>query len=422
MSRLAPMTVGIVGLGYVGLPLAVAFAEEGRRVVAMDVDARKVESIRRGSSYIEDISDARLQGCVGRIEATTRPAALAHCDAILICVPTPLTANREPDLGPLLDSGHALAGVLQAGQLVVLESTTYPGTTRERLLPVLEESGLAAGRDFNLAFSPERVDPGRTDYTLRTTPKIVGGLTQECGDRAVALYSEVCDHIVRVGSPEAAELSKLLENIFRSVNIALVNEIAILTDRMGIDIWEVIDAAATKPYGFMRFDPGPGMGGHCLPVDPFYLTWRAREFDMATEFIELAGKINQNMPYHCVQRIERALNEAGKPVNGSKVALIGVSYKAGVGDMREAPALKMAHLLAGLGADLRYHDPYVPELPDSGLRSLPLEDVLEDCDAAVIVTAHPDVDHQAVVDRAPLVVDLRGITRHMQPAPTVQRL
>jgi len=416
------MSVGIVGLGYVGLPLAVAFAEEGHRVVGVDVDVRKVEAIANGLSYVEDIADERLRGCAERVEATTRVAALAHAEAILICVPTPLTANREPDLGPLLDAGRALAGVMQAGQLVVLESTTYPGTTRERLLPVLEESGLAAGRDFNLAFSPERVDPGRTDFTLRTTPKVVGGLTEACGDRAVELYEQVCDRVVRVGSTEVAEMAKLLENIFRSVNIALVNELAILADRMGVDIWEVVDAAATKPYGFMRFEPGPGMGGHCLPVDPFYLTWRAREFDMSTEFIELAGKINQNMPYHCVQRIERALNQAGKPVKGSKVALIGVSYKAGVGDTREAPAMKILRLLGGLGADLRYHDPYVPELRDSALVSRPLYEVLEDCDAAVIVTAHPDVNHDAVVERAPLVVDLRGITRRMQAPASVQRL
>jgi UDP-N-acetyl-D-glucosamine dehydrogenase len=415
------MSVGIVGLGYVGLPLAVAFAEGGDDVIALDVDPRKVEAIRRGESYIEDIPSQALDAVKDKIEATTRPAALADAEAILICVPTPLTANREPDLGPLLDAGHALAGVLRTGQLVILESTTYPGTTRERLLPVLEESGLAAGRDFNLAFSPERVDPGRTDYTLRTTPKIFGGLTEQCGNRAHDLYARVCDNLVRVSTPEVAEMSKLLENIFRSVNIALVNELAILADRMGIDIWEVIDAAATKPYGFMRFDPGPGMGGHCLPVDPFYLAWRAREFDMSTEFIELAGKINQNMPYHCVQRIERALNEAGKPVNGSKVALIGVSYKAGVGDMREAPAMKMILLLSGLGADLRYHDPYVPELRDSGLESTDLESLLDDCDVAVIVTAHPDVDHGEVVARAPLTVDLRGVTRGVE-APSVHRL
>ena len=246
----------------------------------------------------------------------------------------------------------------------MLESTTYPGTTRERVAPMLEESGLVAGRDFHVAFSPERVDPGRTDFTLRTTPKVVGGLTEACGDRAVALYELVCDTVVRVSTPEAAELTKLLENIFRSVNIALVNELAMLADRMGIDIWEVVDAAATKPYGFMRFDPGPGMGGHCLPVDPFYLSWRAREFDMTTEFIELAGKVNQNMPYHCVARIERALNDAAKPVRGSRIALLGVSYKAGVGDMRESPALKIIELLSGLGADVVYHDPHVPELPE----------------------------------------------------------
>jgi UDP-N-acetyl-D-glucosamine dehydrogenase len=286
---------------------------------------------------------------------------------------------------------------------------------------VLEESGLAAGRDFNLAFSPERVDPGRTDYTLRTTPKVFGGLTEACGDRAQELYSQVCDSLVRVSTPEVAEMAKLLENIFRSVNIALMNELAILADRMGVDIWEVIDAAATKPYGYMRFDPGPGMGGHCLPVDPFYLTWRAREFDMSTEFIELAGKINQNMPYHCVQRVERALNGAGKAVNGAKVALIGVSYKGGVGDMREAPALKMILLLAGLGADLRYHDPFVPELRDSALRSVELDAALEDCDVAVIITAHPGVDHEAVIERAPITVDLRGITRGIH-APTIHRL
>ncbi len=416
------MSVGVVGLGYVGLPLAVAFAEAGHDVVGLDVDARKVEALRAGRSYVEDISSERLQKSLDRISATTRPAGLASADAVLICVPTPLTANREPDLGPLVDSAQALAGVLQAGQLVVLESTTYPGTTRERLGPLLEESGLAAGRDFNLAFSPERVDPGRTDFTMRTTPKIVGGLTPACGDRAEALYSIVCDDIVRVSTPEVAEMAKLLENIFRSVNIALVNELAILSHRMGIDIWEVVDAAASKPYGFMRFDPGPGMGGHCLPVDPFYLSWRAREFDMSAEFIELAGKVNQQMPYHCVQRVDAALNGAGKPVKGSKVALIGMSYKAGIGDLREAPALKMLLLLAGLGADVHYHDPYVPELREPRLRSEPLDQVLDGCDVAVIVTAHPDVDHDLVIERAPLVVDLRGVTRASTVPASVQRL
>jgi UDP-N-acetyl-D-glucosamine dehydrogenase len=275
----------------------------------------------------------------------------------------------------------------------------------------LEESGLAAGRDFNLAFSPERVDPGRTDFTLRNTPKVLGGLTEACAERAEALYSLVCEHIVRVSSPEAAELTKLLENIFRSVNIALVNELAMLTDRMGIDIWEVVEAASTKPYGFMRFDPGPGMGGHCLPVDPFYLSWRAREFDMAAEFVELAGKVNQQMPYHCVAKVQRALNDAGLPVKGARIAVLGVSYKPGVGDTRESPALKIISLLRELGADLSYHDPHVPALIDLGLSSTDLEKSLTDADVALIVTAHPTVDYDHVARRARLVVDLRGVTR-----------
>jgi UDP-N-acetyl-D-glucosamine dehydrogenase len=405
------MAVGVIGMGYVGLPLAVAFAAEGRDVVALDIDRRKIDALRAGQSYIADVSDEVLAAAAPRIEPTTRFAALARCDAVLICVPTPLSANREPDLGPLVAASRALAEVMQAGQLVVLESTTYPGTTRERVAPILAESGLVAGADFNLAFSPERVDPGRTDYTLRTTPKVVGGLTEACGDRAEALYGEICDSIVRVSTPEAAELTKLLENIFRSVNIALVNELAMLCDRMEIDIWEVVDAAATKPYGFMRFEPGPGMGGHCLPVDPFYLSWRAREFDMATEFIELAGKVNQQMPYHCVAKVERLLNAASKPVRGSRIAVLGISYKPGVGDVRESPGLKIVTLLAALGADLRYHDPFVPELPEHGLRSEALEDVLAGADLVLIVTAHPGVDHDAAVMQVPLALDLRGVTR-----------
>jgi UDP-N-acetyl-D-glucosamine dehydrogenase len=404
-------TIGVIGLGYVGLPLAVAFAQEGCDVVAVDVDSRKIEAIEAGDSYIEDVPSELLRQVSGRIHATTRYARLAKADAILVCVPTPLTANREPDLGPLIDSTQALAEVLQADQLVILESTTYPGTTRERVAPILEESGLAAGRDFHLAFSPERVDPGRTDFTLRNTPKVVGGLTEACAERAEAIYGLVCDHLVRVSTPEAAELTKLLENIFRSVNIALVNELAMLTDRMGIDIWEVIDAAATKPYGFMRFEPGPGMGGHCLPVDPFYLSWRAREFDMATEFIELSGKVNQQMPYHCVAKAQRALNDAGLSVKGARIAVLGVSYKPGVGDIRESPALKIITLLKALGAEVRYHDPHVPTLTDYNLRSQPLEEALKDADLALIVTAHPNVDHELVTTRARLVLDLRGVTR-----------
>jgi UDP-N-acetyl-D-glucosamine dehydrogenase len=405
------MRIGIVGLGYVGLPLGVAFAEAGHEVVGLDVASQRVEAVNAGDSYIEDISSERLSALGDRVRATTRYADLAGCDAVIIAVPTPLTANREPDLGPLIGSARSLAGVLQKGQLVLLESTTYPGTTRETLVPLLEESGLAAGSDFNVGFSPERVDPGRTDYTLRNTPKVVGGLTPECHRRAVELYREVSDNIVEVSTPEAAELTKLLENVFRSVNIALVNELAILCDRMGIDIWEVVDAAATKPYGFMRFEPGPGMGGHCLPVDPFYLAWRAREFDTQTEFIELAGEVNQAMPYFCVERITRGLNTHAKAVNGSRIVIFGVSYKAGVGDLRESPALKIMRLLSERGADLAYHDDHVPALPSFSLESLPFDEALEGADAAVIVTAHPGVDIQALVDRAPLVIDFRGVTR-----------
>ena len=340
---------------------------------------------------------------------------------MLVCVPTPLTRNREPDLTPLLDATRALAGALRSGQLVVLESTTYPGTTREQIAPLLEDgSGLSAGRDFHLAFSPERVDPGRTDFTLRNTPKVLGGLTEACAQRAQELYGLVCDEIVRVSSPEAAELTKLLENIFRSVNIALVNELAMLTSRMGIDIWEVVDAASSKPYGFMRFEPGPGMGGHCLPVDPFYLSWRAREFDMATEFIELAGKVNQQMPYHCVAKAQRALNEAGLSVKGARVAVVGVSYKPGVGDVRESPALKIISLLDELGAEVVYHDPHVPALADFGLTSTPLEQAVANADLAVIVTAHPEVDNELIAQRARLVLDLRGVTRRSSATNVVR--
>ncbi|HWX74146.1 MAG TPA: nucleotide sugar dehydrogenase [Solirubrobacteraceae bacterium] len=414
-------TVGIIGLGYVGLPLAVAFAREGCEVIGVDTDARKIEAIAAGDSYIEDVSSEALREVAERLNATTRYARLAKADAVLICVPTPLSPNREPDLGPLLESTRALAEVLQAEQLVVLESTTYPGTTRERVAPLLEESGLAAGRDFNLAFSPERVDPGRTDFTLRNTPKVIGGLTAACAERAEALYGLVCDELVRVSSPEAAELTKLLENIFRSVNIALVNELAMLTDRMGIDVWEVIEAAATKPYGFMRFEPGPGMGGHCLPVDPFYLTWRAREFDIATEFIELAGKVNQQMPYHCVAKVQRALNDAGHSLKGARVGVIGVAYKPGVGDLRESPALKIITLLKGAGAEVSYHDPHVPVLSELSLSARPLDELLADSDLVLIVTAHPGVDHAQIAKRSRLVVDLRGVTR-AQAADNVVRL
>ena len=408
---MAPMKVGIIGLGYVGLPLAVAFAEEGHEVVGLDADGRKVEALREGRSYIEDVPTETISSVGDRLVATTSYEDLAACEAVLICVPTPLTQSREPDLTYLVDSATSLSAVLVPEQLVVLESTTYPGTTRERLRPILEESGLAAGRDFHLAFSPERIDPGRTDYTIRTTPKIVGGLTEACTERARELYAAICDEVVTVSGPEAAELAKLLENIFRSVNIALMNELAMLCDRLDIDIWEVIDAAATKPFGFMRFDPGPGMGGHCLPVDPFYLAYKAREHDFYTEFIELAGKLNQAQPQFCVEKIERTLNQHRKPVRGSRVLVLGVSYKASVGDLRESPAVKIIRSLFDLGAEIAYHDPHIPELPEFSLSSADLEAELGRADIVAIVTAHPEVDYERVVREAALVLDFRGVTR-----------
>ena len=410
------MKIGIVGLGYVGLPLAVAFAEEGHEVVCFDLDANKTAALSEGRSYIEDISDETLAAIVDRLHPTSRHADLASCAAIVICVPTPLTSSREPDLSYLLDAAAGLAGILQPGQLIVLESTTYPGTTRERVVPILEESGLKVGEDFHLAFSPERIDPGRTDYTVRTTPKLVGGITDACTERARELYAEICKTVVVLSSPEAAELAKLLENIFRSVNIALVNELAQLCERLGIDVWEVIDAASTKPFGFMRFEPGPGMGGHCLPVDPFYLAFKAREADFYPEFIELAGKVNQAQPAYCVERIERALNQLGKPVNGSKVLILGAAYKAGSGDTRESPALKILKLLQALDADLSYHDPYVPRIAALDLESVELEPALEAADLVVIVTAHRELDYAAVVQRAQLVLDFRGATRNIRAA------
>ena len=415
------MNVGIVGLGYVGLPLAVSFCEAGHRVVGVDVDPRKVGALKSCESYIEDVPSETLAEIAASFFPTLRFAELSRCEVVIVAVPTPLTRNREPDLGPLLAATSAIAAVLQRGQLIVLESTTYPGTTRERIVPLLEESGLGAGTEFNVAFSPERIDPGRTDYQMRNTPKVVGGLTPECLERATGVYAEICDEVVPVATPEVAELTKLLENVFRSVNIALVNELAMLCDRMEIDIWEVVDAAATKPYGFMRFEPGPGMGGHCLPVDPFYLSWRAREFEYTTDFIELAGEVNQAMPRFCADKVARALNGHAKPVRNSRIAILGVSYKAGVGDLRESPALKIITLLREQGAEIVYHDDYVPQLSEFGLASQPLDDALDGCDVAVIVTAHPNVDVDRVVDGAPLVVDFRGVTPRVG-APNLVRL
>ncbi|MGD0198631.1 MAG: nucleotide sugar dehydrogenase [Solirubrobacteraceae bacterium] len=405
------MRVGVIGLGYVGLPLAVAFAQRGASVVGVDRDERKLAALAAGDSYIADVSGEELAAVLPRLSPSSNFGPLAEADAVIICAPTPLSRNREPDLSALLDCVTKLGDVLRAGQLVVIQSTTYPGTTRERVAPLLEErSGLRAGVDFNLAFSPERVDPGRTDFVLANTPKVVGGLTDACLDRAEELYAIVCDEVVRVSTLEAAEMTKLLENIFRAVNIALVNELSLLTDRMGIDIWEVIEAASTKPYGFMRFEPGPGMGGHCLPVDPFYLAWRAREFDMAAEFVELAGKINQQMPYHCVEKVQRVLNERGLPVRGARIVLLGVAYKPDIGDTRESPAIKLIELLRRLGADVVYHDEYVPELERFDLRSLPLPAALDGAAMALIVTAHTGIDYDALARDAECVLDLRGVT------------
>jgi UDP-N-acetyl-D-glucosamine dehydrogenase len=414
------MRIGIIGLGYVGLPLAIAFAEAGCEVVGVDADSRRVGRLRRSESDVEDVPSERLRAVAERFTASDSYRALEECEALVICVPTPLANHREPDLSYLVDAATQLSQVLREGRLVVLESTTYPGTTRERLLPILEESGLAAGRQFNLAYSPERIDPGRTDHTIRTTPKVVGGLTEGCRRRAIDLYGLICDELVEVSSPEIAELSKLLENVFRSVNIALVNELARLCERMGIDVWEVVDAAATKPFGFMRFDPGPGMGGHCLPVDPFYLAFKAREHDFYTEFVELAGKLNQSQPLFCVERIDRALNDVGKPVKGSRILIVGVAYKPGVGDLREAPALKIIRRLRELGAEVAYHDPHVPELPELSLSASELDSQLATADLACIVTAHPEVDHERIVREAKLVLDLRGVTRGIEAANLVR--
>ena len=404
--------VAIVGAGYVGVPLAQVFAEAGVPTVLVDIDGSRVDALLRGESYIEDVSSEELAPLVesGTISATTDYDALREADAILIALPTPLSTNREPDLSIVVSATRKIAARLRRGHLVVLESTTYPGTTREELLPILAESGFEVGTDFHLAFSPERVDPGRTDWTTKTTPKIVGGVTDACTARATGLYERALDVVLPVSSPETAELTKLLENIFRSVNIALVNELAQLCDRMRVDVWEVVDAAATKPFGFMSFKPGPGLGGHCLPVDPFYLSWKAREYDFYTEFIELAGKVNENMPYFCLEKIKRALNSQERSVKGSRIHLVGVAYKANVGDLRESPALKLIELLRSEGALVSYHDPHVPELPEHGLASASLDGAVDAADCIAIVTAHSGIDYGDLGERARLVVDFRNAT------------
>jgi UDP-N-acetyl-D-glucosamine dehydrogenase len=403
--------IAIVGAGYVGVPLAETFGKAGHSVVLVDVQPERVDMLNRGESYVGDVSNESLRVLLdaGRLRATLDYDELRGADAILIALPTPLSAQREPDLTIVLDATRDIAKRLEKGQLIILESTTYPGTTRERLQPILEESGLKAGEDFHLAFSPERVDPGREDWTTKSTPKVVGGITEACTEKAAELYESALDTVVRVSSPEAAELTKLLENIFRSVNIALVNELAQLCDRMNLDIWEVVDAASTKPFGFMRFEPGPGLGGHCLPVDPFYLSWKARQYDFYTEFIELAGKVNQNMPYFCRSLISQALNHGRElSLKGAKVLILGVAYKPNVRDTRESPALKLIELLRNAGSEVAYHDPFVPELAEQGLSSVALDPAEHDC--VVIVTAHSEIDYEQVVEQAPLVVDLRNAT------------
>jgi UDP-N-acetyl-D-glucosamine dehydrogenase len=401
--------VAIIGAGYVGMPLARVFADAGKVVLLVDVDREVVDGINRGASHIPDVTSDALKPLVdsGRVSATTDYDALKEVDAILIALPTPLSSQREPDLSIVKGAVAEIAPRLRKGQLVVLESTTYPGTTRECLQPILERSGLKAGEDFHLAFSPERVDPGRADWTTKNTPKVVGGLTPACTERAAEFYRAAVDTVVPLSSPETAEMTKLLENIFRAVNIALVNELAQLCERMDLDVWEVIEAAETKPFGFMSFKPGPGLGGHCIPIDPFYLTWKAREYDFYTEFIDLAGKVNANMPYFCRSLISQALNHgAQKSLKGSRILILGVAYKADIDDVRESPAEKIVGLLQKAGADVAYHDPHVAEF--DGLRSVDYAPESYDC--VVIVTAHSSIDYEDLVDRAQVVVDLRNAT------------
>src|SRR5690349_11852580 len=401
--------VAIVGAGYVGMPLAKVFAEAGKNVLLRDVKPEVVDAVNRGESHIGDVSSGELKKLVdaGRIGATLEMKEVAEADAILVALPTPLSSQREPDSAIVQAAFEELAPLLRKGHLIVLESTTYPGTTREVLQPILERGGLKVGEDFHLAFSPERVDPGRTDWTTHNTPKIVGGVTAACTERAAELYRGAVETVVPVSSPDAAELTKLLENIFRAVNIALVNELAQLCERMDIDVWEVVEAAETKPFGFMSFKPGPGLGGHCIPIDPFYLTWKAREYDFYTEFIELAGKINANMPYFCRSLISQALNHGSqKSLKGSRLLVLGVSYKADVDDVRESPAEKIIELLRKGGADVAYHDPHVAEF--DGMHSV--DYAPEEYDAVVIVTAHRAIDYDDLVERAQIVVDFRNAT------------
>ncbi len=429
----AQLKVATIGCGYVGLPLALRFAEAGHRVTGFDTDPNKVNMLNAGRSYIEHIPQTKIQQFVNNrhFGATTDFARLKEADAIIICVPTPLDERREPDLSYVEQTAISIQPHLQKGQLVVLESTTYPGTTEELVLPILEKSGLrcpiAAGLenenvacDFWLAFSPEREDPGNKQFGLAQIPKVVGGVNPPSGRAAVSLYAQVVARVVPVSSTRAAEMTKLLENIFRCVNIAMVNELKMLSLRMGIDIWEVIDAAATKPFGFMPFYPGPGLGGHCIPVDPFYLSWKAREYDFSTRFIELAGEVNTAMPYHVVDAVAAALNNHKKSLKGARILILGVAYKKDVDDLRESPTLKIMQLLQGRGAQLDYNDPYFPQLHKmrhynyEHMKSVPLSpQTIGGYDAVIVATDHSMYDYSAIVDAAKLVVDTRNATRRV---------
>lgn len=419
-------TIAVIGLGYVGLPLAVEFARVGYRVIGLDIDASKVARLREGSSYIQDISStdvAQMMGS-GRLEATTEYDSLKRASAIFICVPTPFNAMKAPDLSFILNAAEGIASRLQPESLVVLQSTTYPGTTDEDVLPILETSGLKAGQDFHLAFSPERINPGDQVYSVHNTPKVVGGLTPRCTELAALLLAQLFPRVHVVSTPRAAEMTKLLENIFRSVNIALVNELALLCERMGINVWEVIEAASTKPFGYMPFYPGPGVGGHCIPVDPYYLSWKAREYDFYTKFIELAAEVNQAMPYRVVSRAVDGLNRLQKSIQGARVLVLGVSFKPDVDDARNSPAERVIELLMDQQAQVTYHDPYVPKFRVGAdvfqrkalvLESQPFTpETIAAADAVIIVSGHHCLDYQMLADRASLIIDTVNAMRHIQ--------
>ncbi|MBI3596666.1 MAG: nucleotide sugar dehydrogenase [Nitrospirae bacterium] len=405
--------VAIIGMGYVGLPLAVEFARVGFKVTGLDIDAEKIRALQAGDSYIPDIPSTAVRSLVkeGRFYPTTDPEILKTMDTVTICVPTPLRKTKDPDLSYIMNSVEVIRRSLHPGQLIILESTTYPGTTDEMVLPMLEETGLKVGRDFFLAFSPERVDPGNKQYTTRNTPKVVGGITAECTQMARTLYEQAIEKVISVSSTKVAETVKLLENTFRSVNIALVNEIALMSYKLGINVWEVIDAAATKPFGFLPFYPGPGIGGHCIPIDPFYLSWKARQTGFEARFIDLAGQINSRMPEYVVEKVMEALNQHGKCLKGARLLIVGVAYKKDINDVRESPALDIISLLARRGAQISYHDPFVPSLPIEGIeqRSKKLDEkTLEEQDCVVIVTNHSGLDYEKIVKTSRLIMDTRN--------------